>query len=175
MPSVIRTQTTALLLAWCFSLIGMGAAMAADWKMASGYPDNSYLTVTIREFLTNLEKQTKGNVKVTLHNNQSLVKLPDIARAVQSDQVALGEVYAAALGNQDPMFTLDAIRFSRRTRRRRGRFGKRRSRTSRCGSPRAGRVSCLRSSSRPGFYTSEAGDHRHRSRQGQAAHLQQRD
>lgn len=111
MPSVIRTQTTALLLAWCFSVIGMGAATAADWKMASGYPDNSYLTVTIREFLTNLEKQTKGNVKVTLHNNQSLVKLPDIARAVQSNQVALGEVYAAALGNQDPMFTLDAIPF----------------------------------------------------------------
>jgi TRAP-type C4-dicarboxylate transport system substrate-binding protein len=91
--------------------MGIGAAAAADWKMASGYPDNSYLTVTLREFLANLEKHTNGNIKVTLHNNQSLVKLPDIARAVQSDQVALGEVYAATLGNQDPMFTLDAIPF----------------------------------------------------------------
>ncbi len=111
MGSVVRPQLSCILLALCCSLIGTGAATAADWKMASGYPDNSYLTLNVREFLANVEKQTGGAIKVTLHNNQSLVKLPDIARAVQSNQVALGEVYAATLGNQDPMFTLDAIPF----------------------------------------------------------------
>jgi TRAP-type transport system periplasmic protein len=111
MRSIVRPRLFAILLALCFSSIGIRTATAADWKMASGYPDNSYLTLNVREFLANVEKQTGGAIKVTLHNNQSLVKLPDIARAVQSNQVALGEVYAATLGNQDPMFTLDAIPF----------------------------------------------------------------
>jgi TRAP-type C4-dicarboxylate transport system substrate-binding protein len=112
MRSIVRPRLfSLLLLTLCSSLIGITAATAADWKMASGYPDNSYLTVNVRDFLANIERETGGAIKVTLHNNQSLVKLPDIARAVQSNQVALGEVYAATLGNQDPMFTLDAIPF----------------------------------------------------------------
>lgn len=111
MRSIVRPRLPSMLLALCCVFVGIGAATAADWKMASGYPDNSYLTQNVREFLANVEKQTGGAIKVTLHNNQSLVKLPDIARAVQSNQVALGEVYAATLGNQDPMFTLDAIPF----------------------------------------------------------------
>lgn len=86
-------------------------AAAVEWKMASGYPDNSYLTANLREFIADVEKRSGGDVKITLHNNQSLVKLADIARAVQTNQVALGEVYAANLGNQDAMFTLDAIPF----------------------------------------------------------------
>lgn len=86
-------------------------APAAEWKMASGYPDESYLTETLKGFLTDVETQTDGAITVTLHNNQSLVKLEDIPNAVRRGQVALGQVYAANLGNQDPMFTLDAIPF----------------------------------------------------------------
>lgn len=93
------------------ALAASWSAFAADLKMASGYPDNNYLTVNLRDFLADVDKRTKGATKVTLHNNQSLVKLPDILRAVQTNQVAFGEVYAANLGNQDPVFTLDAIPF----------------------------------------------------------------
>ena len=82
MRSIVRPQVLSTLLALCGVFIGIGAATASDWKMASGYPDNSYLTQNVREFLANVEKQIGGAIKVTLHNNQSLVKLPDIARAV---------------------------------------------------------------------------------------------
>lgn len=110
MHTRIATRIASILLASLATLGGSHAA-AADWKMASGYPDASYLTENVRSFLADVEKGTKGEVKVTLHNNQSLVKLPDIPRAVQNNQVSLGEVYAASLGNQDAMFTLDAIPF----------------------------------------------------------------
>ena len=110
MRSTIRAAMGGILLAALAALAPAGAS-AAEWKMVSGYPDNSYLTANLREFLADVEKRTHGALKITLHNNQSLVKLPDIPRAVQSNQVALGEVYTANLGNQDPMFTLDAIPF----------------------------------------------------------------
>jgi TRAP-type C4-dicarboxylate transport system substrate-binding protein len=111
MRSTTYSRILAVLLATCACWVMTGNAAAEEWKMASGYPDNSYLTATLRDFLADVERRTKGEIKVTLHNNQSLVKLPDIPRAVQSNQVSLGEVYAANLGNQDPMFTLDAIPF----------------------------------------------------------------
>lgn len=111
MRASIGSRIAGILLALLAALAVAGQATAADWKMASGYPDSSYLTENLRGFLADVEKRTNGEIKVTLHNNQSLVKLPDIARAVQNNQVTLGEVYAANLGNQDPMFTLDAIPF----------------------------------------------------------------
>lgn len=109
--SALRAPLIRLLLGAALALAASWSAFAADLKMASGYPDNNYLTVNLRDFLADVDKRTKGATKVTLHNNQSLVKLPDILRAVQTNQVAFGEVYAANLGNQDPVFTLDAIPF----------------------------------------------------------------
>lgn len=91
--------------------VSSSPALAFDWKMASGYPDASYLTQSLVTFLDELKSETAGEIDVTLHNNQSLVKLQDIPRAVRSNQVALGQVYTANLGNQDAMFTLDAIPF----------------------------------------------------------------
>lgn len=110
MRPTIRAALGGVLMAALAALAPSGAE-ATEWKMVSGYPDNSYLTANLREFIADVEKRTNGALKITLHNNQSLVKLPDIPRAVQSNQAALGEVYTANLGNQDPMFTLDAIPF----------------------------------------------------------------
>ena len=109
--SALRAPLLGLLLGAALALPASQTGFAADLKMASGYPDNNYLTLNLREFLADVDSRTKGGVQVTLHNNQSLVKLPDILRAVQSNQVAFGEIYAANLGNQDPVFTLDAIPF----------------------------------------------------------------
>lgn len=84
---------------------------AADLKMATGYPDGSCLTETVRGFIEDIEAATDGDISITLHNNQSLVKLQDIPNAVRRNQVALGQVYTANLGNQNAMFTLDALPF----------------------------------------------------------------
>lgn len=86
-------------------------AAAVDLKMASGYPDNNYLTEALREFIDDVQTTTKGGVAITLHNNQSLVKLENIPNAVRQRQVAFGQVYLANLGNQNHIMTLDAIPF----------------------------------------------------------------
>lgn len=111
MRPALASSIGGLLLGAALALAASQPGLAAELKMASGYPDNNYLTGNLRDFLADVDKRTKGDIKVSLHNNQSLVKLPDILRAVQTNQVAFGEVYAANLGNQDAVFTLDAIPF----------------------------------------------------------------
>lgn len=101
-------------MALAVTTIGFAAstpALAAEWKMATGYPDNSFLTQTHRAFIDDIETKTGGGITVMLHNNQSLVKLQNIPRAVRSNKVELGQIYTANLGNQNAMFTLDAIPF----------------------------------------------------------------
>jgi TRAP-type C4-dicarboxylate transport system substrate-binding protein len=92
-------------------LVPLAPASAADLKMASGYPDANYLTLTVRDFIADVDKRTGGALKIELHNNQSLVKLPDMMRAVQTGQVALADVRLGNYGNQDPVYILDAIPF----------------------------------------------------------------
>lgn len=111
MIMTLKSATKAFAVASAGLVASLGSAQAADWKMASGYPDSSYLTQTLRIFLDDAKTASEGAINVTLHNNQSLVKLQDIPNAVRRNQVALGQVYSANLGNQNAMFTLDAIPF----------------------------------------------------------------
>jgi TRAP-type C4-dicarboxylate transport system substrate-binding protein len=79
--------------------------------MASGYPDANYLTLTVRDFISDVDKRSGGALKIELHNNQTLVKLPEMLRAVQTGQVALADIRLGNYGNQDPVYILDAIPF----------------------------------------------------------------
>lgn len=92
-------------------LSGMGPAAATELKMASGYPDSNYLTQTVRDFIADSRERSGGSLGIELHNNQTLVKLPDMMRAVQTNQVALGDIRLGNYGNQDPVYILDAIPF----------------------------------------------------------------
>ncbi len=96
---------------FALALVATAPAAAADLKMASGYPDANYLTQTVRDFIADVDKRSGGALKIELHNNQSLVKLPDMMRAVQTGQVALADVRLGNYGNQDPVYILDAIPF----------------------------------------------------------------
>ncbi|WP_298014497.1 TRAP transporter substrate-binding protein [uncultured Castellaniella sp.] len=87
------------------------SAAAANLKMASGYPDANYLTQTVRDFIADVHSRSGGSLGIDLHNNQSLVKLPEMMRAVQTNQVALADVRLGNYGNQDPVYILDAIPF----------------------------------------------------------------
>ena len=87
------------------------AANAVELQMASGYPDANFLTKTVVAFIADVDARTNGAVKITLHNNQTLVKLPDMIRAVQTNQVALADVRLGNYGNDDPVYVVDAIPF----------------------------------------------------------------
>jgi TRAP-type C4-dicarboxylate transport system substrate-binding protein len=87
------------------ALAHLPARAQARWQMATPYPDANFHTVNIRSFL----KEIEGSVAVTLHTNQSLLKMPEIKRGVQTGQVQMGEILLSAYGNEDPMFEVDGI------------------------------------------------------------------
>ena len=88
-----------------------GAAGAEKWNMASGYPDANYHTQNIKQFVDDVQKAAGGQLEIALHSNQSLFKLPETKRAVQSGQVQLGELLIVQFGNEDPIFEASAIPF----------------------------------------------------------------
>lgn len=88
-----------------------GPAAAEKWNMASGYPDSNYHTQNIKLFVEDVQKATGGKLEITLHSNQSLFKLPETKRAVQSGQVQAGELLIVQFGNEDPIYEVSAIPF----------------------------------------------------------------
>jgi TRAP-type C4-dicarboxylate transport system substrate-binding protein len=112
--SALLRRVAVLPAALLLALATLGTAqpgLATELKMASGYPDGNYLTVTVRDFIADAAKRSGGTLKIELHNNQSLVKLPEMMRAVQTNQVALADVRLGNYGNQDPVYIVDAIPF----------------------------------------------------------------
>ena len=81
---------TVCCLAAAMSIVFVGNVSAAEWNMATGYGDAFYHTDIVQRFIDDAQKSSGGSLKIKLHKNQSLVKLPDIKRAVQTEQVQMG-------------------------------------------------------------------------------------
>lgn len=88
-----------------------GAAVAAQWNMATPYPDATFHTRNIQQFVDDVEQATDGQLSITVHSGGSLIKHPQIKRAVRTGQVQAGEVLISVLGNQDPIYAVDSIPF----------------------------------------------------------------
>lgn len=84
-------------------------AAQTTWIMATGYPESSFFTKNIRQFIAEVEKESGGKLKIDLRPNDTLIKHDAIKRAVQTGQVQLGEVRLGVYGNEDPMYILDGI------------------------------------------------------------------
>lgn len=87
------------------------ASAATEWVMASGYPDSNFFTKNIKMFIDEVEKSSNGELKITLHSNDTLIKLDNIKRAVQAGQVQAGEIRLGVYGNEDPMYILSGVPF----------------------------------------------------------------
>ena len=83
--------------------LALAATAQARWQMASAFPDATFHTRNIRQFLE------EGGQPTTLHSNAALLPLPQIRTAVQRGQVQLGEILLSSLGNEDPFFEIDSI------------------------------------------------------------------
>ena len=90
-PTVLRAQTA--------------------WDMPVPYTDGTYHTANVRWWVEEISKATGGSMKIQVHSNNSLIRLPEILRAVSTGQVAAGEILISQFGNEDPMFELDSIPF----------------------------------------------------------------
>ncbi|KAA0685840.1 TRAP transporter substrate-binding protein [Azospirillum brasilense] len=86
-------------------------AFAETWDMPTPYPDTNLHTITVRQFAEDVKAATNGKIQITVHSNGSLVKHPEIKRAVQSGQAQIGEVLISSWANEDPLYGLDSVPF----------------------------------------------------------------
>lgn len=86
-------------------------ALAEKWDMPTPYGDGNHPTQVARQFAEEVTANAGDKLSIQVHSGGSLIKHPEIHRAVKSRQVQLGEVFVGRLGNNDPIFKLDNIPF----------------------------------------------------------------
>lgn len=100
------------LLALAASLALSTAALAqTKWDLPAAYPATNFHTQNLVQFAADIDKASGGKLKITVHPNASLFKLPEIKRAVQGGQAQLGEILLSAYQNEWIIFGVDGVPF----------------------------------------------------------------
>lgn len=110
----ILTNKASLLLTAAFAtstLIATGSAFAVKWDMPTPYGDGTHQTKNIRQFAKDIGSSSSGDLKIVVHSGASLIKHPEIYRAVRTGQVQIGEMFMGSLGNENPVYKTDNIPF----------------------------------------------------------------
>ncbi len=81
------------------------------WDLPTAYPAGNFHTENITQFAADVDKASSGKLKITVHNNASLFKAPEIKRAVQGGQAQMGEILLVNYQNEWQMFGLDGLPF----------------------------------------------------------------
>ena len=95
------------------ALVLTGGAVSAQtkWDMATAYPDGNFHTRNIRQFTDEVAKASGGKLQIVVHSGASLIKMPEIKRAVQTGQVPIGEIAISVLGNESVVYAFDSNPF----------------------------------------------------------------
>lgn len=83
-----------------------------QWKLATGYRADSFHTRNIAQFAQEIERTTSGALRITVHPDNTLVKLADIPQAVRAGQdVQAGETIMTNMVRDIPIAGADAVPF----------------------------------------------------------------
>lgn len=93
------------------ALVPNFAHAQVKWDMPTPYSDGEFHTINIKQFVEDVKKATGGQIEINVHTNGSLIKHPDILRAVSTGQVAIGEFLLGQFGNEEPVFNADNVPF----------------------------------------------------------------
>jgi len=92
--------------------VACGASQAqTKWDMPTPYADGEFHTRNVRAFAEDVKKATGGKLDINVHSNGSLIKHPDILRAVSTGQVSIAEFLLGQFSNEDPVFAADNVPF----------------------------------------------------------------
>lgn len=106
--SLIARGLLGLALAWGFA----GTAVAqTTWDMPVPYPDGNFHTKNAVQFAADVDKATGGSLKIKVHSAGSLIKHPDIKRAVRQGTAPIGEILESLASNEAPVYGVDSIPF----------------------------------------------------------------
>src|SRR3954466_8501889 len=92
--------------------LACGASQAqTKWDMPTPYADGEFHTRNVRAFAEDVKKASGGKLEINVHSNGSLIKHPDILRAVSTGQVSIAEFLLGQFSNEDPVFAADNVPF----------------------------------------------------------------
>ncbi len=91
--------------------IGACAFAQTKWDMPTPYQDGNFHTKNAVEFAKEVSTKSNGKLTITVHSNGSLIKHPEIKRAVQTGQVPIGELLISVLANESPLYAFDSNPF----------------------------------------------------------------
>jgi len=92
--------------------VAFGSAQAqTKWDMPTPYPDSNFHTKNVKQFAEDIKAATGGKLEIVVHSNASLIKHPEIKRAVQTGQVNIGELLISVLSNENAIFAFDSNPF----------------------------------------------------------------
>jgi TRAP-type C4-dicarboxylate transport system substrate-binding protein len=89
----------------------VSAAQAQKWDMPTPYSDGEFHTKNVVAFVADVKQASGGKLDIVVHSNGSLIKHPDILRAVSTGQVPIAEFLLGQFGNEDPIFAADNVPF----------------------------------------------------------------
>src|SRR5688500_20312932 len=101
----------ALLAAVALGALTAAAHAQTKWDMPTPYSDGEFHTVNVRQFVEDVKKATGGKLEIVVHSNGSLIKHPDMLRAVSTGQVKTAEVLLRQFRNEDPGRAADNVPF----------------------------------------------------------------
>ena len=104
----IKTFAASCLIAGAFATT---ASAQTRWDMPTAYAPTNFHTENITQFIADVDKATAGKLKIQLHPNASLFKMPEIKRSVQGGQAQIGGILISAYSNEDPIFGVDSVPF----------------------------------------------------------------
>ena len=94
------------------SALACGAAQAqTKWDMPTPYSDGEFHTRNVVLFVEDVAKRTGGALEIKVHASGSLIKHPDILRAVSTGQVNIAEFLLGQFGNEEAVFNADNVPF----------------------------------------------------------------
>lgn len=84
---------------------------ADTWDMPLAYPATNYHSETAAAFAKEVNEKAGSEINIVTHPNGSLFKGGEIFGAVRRGLAPIGERLMSTLGNEDPIFEIDAVPF----------------------------------------------------------------
>lgn len=91
--------------------VATAAAAQTKWDMPTPYPDGNFHTKNVAMFAADVDKATNGSLKITVHSAGSLIKHPEIKRAVRQGTAPIGEILESLASNEAPVYGVDSVPF----------------------------------------------------------------
>jgi TRAP-type C4-dicarboxylate transport system substrate-binding protein len=91
--------------------LATAAQAQTKWDMPTPYSETEFHTLNVKRFVDDVRRATGGRLDISVHANGSLIKHPDMLRAVSTGQVNIAEFLLGQFGNEDPVFAADNLPF----------------------------------------------------------------